>query len=430
MTVAASASEPEFGENFSWNDLFPETGNPLDTRAVGRVMGPTAPPKWAIQDPVFRAELEDPRALADCSSFGRWLAKGGFAAITLPFWSLGEAGEDVMAYRSLVLAILSHLPTAQICIDGYAPHLHALTGLWPGYLRVGPVQDAWLSNASARLIGSDGPIGGAEDSVRSSSPAAPQSRLATPLALEAELAELTEMLAARDLPNGPLATGTTSRDVGGLAANAIIPSALAGAHGLHIGDGLVLRNWNAQSKSAPGFGCPDLGYHLMSVTTENGGKEIEGLSRVSLDPRRSQVVAGDTVHTVTVTAAGRVTVELCALTVLGADSQDRYALLADPAPKIPGATVFYFTVDWQVIGLAQQRFPASVGQDKTMFPEWHEQEVVAVLRTKSIWDDLTARADLGCVRSADILRALARAQPVTEETEASRDFVSEVSSGG
>ncbi|MEM1234510.1 MAG: hypothetical protein AAGH70_10315, partial [Pseudomonadota bacterium] len=201
---------------------------------------------------------------------------------------------------------------------------------------------------------------------------------------------------------------------GAIAANAVIPGTASGlGDGIHLGEGYVLRKWNRRGQETQGMGSSVLGFHL--ARTELGTPPLNPTAsdlpgEVRLDPRPGKVLKHEAVHALFVGKDRQVRVAMGALRVAGHRGQHAYMTTANRA--ISEATLFCFNESWQFVGMA-------VRQVASVHLDMRGECAFAILRPTAIWDDLVARADLGCGASADMLSAMARPQmrPVNRGTE-------------
>ncbi|MEM1374387.1 MAG: hypothetical protein AAGF78_08405 [Pseudomonadota bacterium] len=192
---------------------------------------------------------------------------------------------------------------------------------------------------------------------------------------------------------------------GAISANAIIPGSASGwGDGIHLGGGYVLRRWSGRGQDTEGLGSTVLNFHLARTAPESapvGSHNADLPGEVRFDPRPGKVLKHETAHALFVGEDRQVRVAMSALRVVGHRGQHVYVTTA--IRGVSGATLFCFNESWQFVGLG-------TGHVSSEHLDTRGEKAFAILRPTAIWDDLVARADLGCGRSADALNAMARPQ--------------------
>ncbi|MEM1237593.1 MAG: hypothetical protein AAGI10_11520 [Pseudomonadota bacterium] len=373
-----------------------------------------------------------PAELSEGGCFQEWLQSFGFSEIRLPDWE----DADYWAWRDLVLTVLALAPNIRIAIESTAfsegrSILDRIKSQWPAEIIIG--RDTGVSGSGSGLnqdqksAGSlDGPYGGkdsrcallevVEKADRDFRKPEPTERI------EAKLALLRERVSAasvapkdqlNEITGNHIDTGVLRQSA--IAANSVIPGSRAADAGLHIGAGYVLRPWTDSLSNARGVSCGRAGYHLMPIATDIIPRGKHGRSgHVVLDPREGKVLKHERVHALFVGETKQVRFATAALTVLG--TTDRHILLSTQNTAARGKGTFYFNESWQFIGM---------GVDQVEPDELPSlsNPVVAVIRTRAIWDDLVAMADRGSVSAADALRTLDLARAWQRRAMASRGYL-------
>ncbi|MEM6728180.1 MAG: hypothetical protein AAF618_06750 [Pseudomonadota bacterium] len=378
-SCAANASEEP---DFVWADI------EEDGRAASGTAHLVSGSVEASTKPTFLAGSYGPGDLAGCALLREWLISGNFERLTIPDFR----DATFYDYRDLALSLMSAAPGLRLIFNAQAPSAPYRRAA----LRWNDAEDE--EPALPGFIPPSTPGRDLTDDLRRA--AATLRQPEEPHRVAQRLAHLRKAAAA---PARETATPAESDALmlrkGADAANALIPgNPAAPAPGLHLGSGIVLRPASTPPL-AESVGSPALGYQI--TRTGNGAvRHVEGAAR--LDPAPGKVLKHESMHALLVARDGRVRVAMGALRVAGHTAHHIFATA--PQPHLCAAGLFCFNEAWQFVGLTVQAFAPDAVEGLPAQP-------AALLRATAIWDDLVARADLGCARSADLLRDLGRPFP-------------------
>lgn len=333
---------------------------------------------------------------AESGALREWLLSGRFETVAIPHVP-GAVFED---YRALAMAILSILPDATLAFpEGSGdPGLKKAAGMWgpeakTPHSQMTPVTERLADEVTECLADIQAP----EHPTRIEARLARMRRIALTAGYARPGTELVEVAKGYSSEAQVLRRGA-------IAANAMIPGAAARrGDGLHLGHGYVLRRWQERGASKEGLGSAALGFHLERTSELESAcpaPRIDLPGEVQLDPGPGKVLKHEATHALFVASDGQVRVAMGALRVVGHGEKHLYMTCQEDG--LSRDTLFCFNEAWQFIGLSIATYPAGTTQDKA---------VMAVLTPTAIWDDLVARADLGCGSAADALNRLARARP-------------------
>ncbi|MEM8591026.1 MAG: hypothetical protein AAGF13_00720 [Pseudomonadota bacterium] len=350
--------------------------------------------------PTFLTKGSSPTDLAEAPALREWLMSGGFEEVALPAFRKARFQD----YRALAMAIFAVLPEVNL--------------IWPTLPQDDALERAaalWGAQTAARpapIFAPEGPkADGANEANMTREIEASLRLLQHPEStrrIEAKLRHLrktaAEPAATAFEEDAQASFEAESLKRGGLAANALIPASTPPHQmGLHVGSGYVLRPLLSGSADEPeSITCERLGYSL----SRTGHVEMsvfearrQATSVAELEPRPGKVLKHEIVHALYTAKDRKMRVALGGLRVVGHGRRHIYMVSETGDALEPGA--FCFNDGWQFVGMVVRTFGSGA-------IEGTGKPVVAVLRTSAVWDDLVARADLGCGRSANALSELAR----------------------
>lgn len=336
---------------------------------------------------VFAVTQVSAEALADGAAFREWLLSGGFSTVELPLFP----APTFEGYRELAMAILATLPDTKLIFPAAEDHsgLAKAARMWGGALEdTAPTLNTETSPLAAEMTACLDTMEAPED----------------PQRIEERLAHIRRNALQRSsMGHIEDAKGHSSQAdilrLGAIAANAIIPGFAARfGDGISFGRGYVLRHWQGRGLAREELVSDVLGFHLARTGHEDtpcNGAGHEPAGEVPFDPSRGAILKHEPVHGLFVTD-GQVRVAMGALRVAGHGEKHLYITCEDGA--LPETTIFCFNESWQFVGMSVDRFAPTAGH----------KAALAVLTPLAIWDDLVARADLGCGKAADALNDLAK----------------------